>query len=52
MEYKILMSDKKHELEEYVNSYLDNGWELAGSLVVVHAGSSFNYFQPLIKKEE
>jgi hypothetical protein len=52
MKYEILLSDSLDGLEEIVRDYLDNGYTLAGGLVVhIQADGETWYYQAVFKSE-
>lgn len=49
MLYKIIKGTRE-SIEDQVNEYLRDGYELHGSIIYVDMGSKFMLFQPMIKK--
>lgn len=50
-EFKIIKADDQTTLEWNVKEYLNCGWELAGSMSVVH-DPTVRFFQPMTKTKE
>ncbi len=54
VEYKLLSMDKLSHLEEVVNKYLEDGWELQGGVAATSetAGKPEQFVQAMTKKKK
>lgn len=50
MEYNVIESNDLVKLTQEVNSWLDNGWEVQGSVFVIEWGGDIWYYQTIIRK--
>ena len=51
MKYKILQANGHFELEDKVNEYLQDGWELVGGVAVKSVAGIVALLQAITKKE-
>lgn len=49
MEYKILFEDSRFKLEDKVNLYLRNGWELCDGPFIREVVGSITWYQAIIR---
>lgn len=54
IEYRVIMQDEIDELQATVTDFLNDGWELAGNLVVNESEDPDTeawYYQPIIRRQ-
>lgn len=49
IDYKVSYEKSLSELEQYVQSQLQNGWEPYGQMIIINDAPNRGFYQPLVK---